>query len=269
MSLKGSPEPQVLPQIYPAQIDARIYAFDRFVSKQDAPALMVSASAEGKINGKKVVFAIPSHAAICLHLANQGHIKARSLDLDGLLVKADHSMQVRSDMIGHFYNFFEQRFLNIVFSYTALEAYSNQIIPDDYEYSRTRQDGKCTEIFDKVQIERNLPLETKLADILPEITGSKFAKGSSLWNDYAKLKRSRDRIIHVKSLDLGIKDAKAGNIWAELLDHKDIDFSIIAHKIIKHFQVKYDPSLSPVAKGRDLWINTFPFNRPINNSAKK
>lgn len=262
MQFKTNHEPQILAQSYPPQIDARIYAFSKFVSDKGHAPLLMSASAEGKVDGSKVSFAIPSHAAICLHLANQGHIKSNSLILTDLLLKSKDTIQVKSDKIGNLYNFFEQRFLNIVFSYTALEAYSNQIIPDDYEFTRLRQDKKCTESFDKIQIERNVSLDTKLSHVLPEITGKTFPKGSSIWNEYSKLKEIRDRIIHVKSIDLGIKELKAKSIWADLLDHKSIDYSIVAHKIIKHFQIKHDPSSSPVAKGRDLWINTFPFNRP-------
>jgi hypothetical protein len=33
---------------------------------------------------------------------------------------------------------------------------------------------------------------------------------------------------------------------------------MIAHKVIKHFPIKREPSSSPVAAGRNMWINHFP-----------
>jgi hypothetical protein len=105
-----APEPVILPQPYPPTVDARIYAFSKFTSQQGGPGLMVSASAEGEIEKMLVSFAIPSHAAICLHLANQAHIKSASVNLGELVVKSPKSNQVASDKIGWLYNFFEQRF---------------------------------------------------------------------------------------------------------------------------------------------------------------
>lgn len=254
-----SPEPMILPQIHPPYVDARIYAFNKFISKDGQPPLIVSASADGRIGNASVSFAIPSHPAICLHVANQAHIKSSSVDLSSLVVKSKNSHQVASDKIGWLYNFFEQRFLNIVFSFTALEAFANQNIPDDYSFCRIRQDKRCNELYNKEQIERNLSLDIKLSEVLPEITDIKFDKGTKLWSDYAKLKSVRDRIIHVKSIDLGIKGKNSRSVWAELIEDKDVDFSMVAHKVIKHFPIKHDPSSSPVAQGRDCWIRTFPF----------
>ena len=253
------PEPKILPQIHPPYIDARIYAFNKFTSKDGQPSLMVSASADGKIDNASVSFAIPSHPAICLHVANQAHTKSSSVDLSSLVINSKNSHQIASDKIGWLYNFFEQRFLNIVFSFTALEAFANQTIPDDYIFTKMRQDRRCNEVFNKEQIERHFSLDIKLAEVLPEITGIKFEKSTKLWGDYAKLKSVRDRIVHVKSVDLGIKDKDSQSVWAVLLDDKDIDFSMVAHKVIKHFPIKHDPSSSPVAQGRDCWIRTFPF----------
>lgn len=257
-----APEPAILPQPYPPTVDARIFAFSKFTSQQGGPALMVSASAEGVIDKMPVSFAIPSHAAICLHLANQAHIKSASVNLGELVVKCPKSNQVASDKIGWLYNFFEQRFLNIVFSFTALEAFANQTVPDDFVFSKLRQDKKSTESFDKDQIERNLSLDIKLSEVLPKITGIKFEKGTSLWNQYSKLKAIRDRIVHIKSVDMGIKDRKITSVWAEILEGRNTDYSLVAHRVIQHFPVKHDKSSSPVAQGRDLWIQTFPFNRP-------
>jgi len=90
-----------------------------------------------------------------------------------------------------------------------------------------------------------------------------------LWQEYSKLKKIRDRIVHVKSADLGIKENNVLSIWADLIAHRATDFSFTAHKLISHFPIKNDHSSSPVAAGRNMWIKHFPHIRTKLDSVMK
>lgn len=255
-------EPRILVQDAPAHQEPRAYATSVFKSTSGNPndCKLASASSETKIEGKKVVFAVPSHAALCLNLSNEAHKKAQTIEINDIFQDKSYG-RAAEEGLPLLFDLFEQLFLNIVFAYTALEAFANQTIPDDFVFTKLRQDKKCEESHNKEQIERNLSLDIKLSEVLPQITGVKFTKGTALWNEYAKLRDIRDRIIHVKSADLGVKDIKVESIWADLLRRQKIDSSLVAHKVIKHFPQKPDNS-SPVASGRNQWINEFPFTRP-------
>lgn len=252
-------EPQLSVDALPARIEPRLYAFGKFVPKNPEQGwALVTASINAKFDKKDVTISVPAHAALCLNIAHTAHKASVTIPVDEVFKS---SSRPTGDSLSLIFDYFEQAFLNIVFAYTALEAFSNQTIPDDFVFSRLRQDKKCNESFSKDQIERNLSLDIKLSEVLPEISGIKFQKGTALWNEYTNLRDIRDRIIHVKSADLGIvlKDAKITSIWAELLTHRKVDFSIVAHKVIKHFSIKHDFSSSPVAAGRDKWVESFPF----------
>lgn len=254
-----TPEDLMLVQDASAHKETRIYAAAIFISKSGDPndAKMVSASTTAKVEGKDVVFSVPSHAALCLNISNQAFKKLQAISMDDIFKDTSYGRSVEEGL-PLLFDFFEFSLQNIVFAYTALEAFSNQTIPDDFVFIKPRQDKRCDEAYNKDQIERHLSLDIKLSEVLPRVTGTNFDKGTSLWNEYTSLKDIRDRIIHVKSADLGVRNTKVDSIWAELLKRRNTDSSVIAHKVIKHFPQKRDDS-SPVAKGRNIWIGAFPY----------
>jgi len=195
-----------------------------------------------------------------LNLSQAAYKRAQAITLDDIFYEESYGLSAEK-RLPILFNLFEQLILNIVFACTALEAFCNQMIPDDFVFRRARRDKRCEESFSKEQIERYISLDTKLAEVLPEVTGQGFDKGTTLWNDYAGLRNIRDRLIHVKSDDLGIQDMTGKSVWADLLERRASDSSLIAHKVIKHFPQKRDISESPVAAGRNRWIDHFPFIR--------
>lgn len=89
----------------------------------------------------------------------------------------------------------------IVFSYSAIEAFANISIPNDYKYyCKNRKNGN-EEIYDKVAIERWITLREKLSILLPNIFGVKKPTQRKWWNDFIKLEKYRHDIIHQKSID--------------------------------------------------------------------
>jgi hypothetical protein len=255
-----TPEPAIFVFDTPPVLDPRMYAAAFLEPTPDTAkgSKIATASTTVKIEGKEHLFAVPSHAALCLNLSQKAFEKIKEIELSHAFKDTSYGY-VSEEKLSLLYELFEQVISNTVFACTAIEAFCNQVIPDDYVYTKKRQDKKCTETYNKDQIERFINLDEKLSTVLPEVTQCNFRKGSSLWNDYHNLRKIRDRIIHVKSTDLGVKESKEKNIWEELLKRKNIDCSIIAHKIISIFKVEVDPSESPVASGRNRWIDHFPF----------
>jgi len=149
-----------------------------------------------------------------------------------------------------FFNLLEMRMGGIVFAYTAIESFANEQIPDGYIFKLERDDKKCTEIYNKEQIERNVSLEIKLNSVLPEILGAKSLKKSKLWDKYKNLKNLRDRIIHMKSIDKKSAGPEEKTIWKELLSLGHPHFAIIAKEIIQYYINEKD---------MPRWLSKFPF----------
>lgn len=97
-------------------------------------------------------------------------------------------------------DYIEKIQISIVFSYTALEAFSNLSIPENYTYKAEVKNKGIIEVYDKNAIERWLPLKDKLCNILTEVYQTKKFKSQPFWNHYTKLETYRHDIIHQKSI---------------------------------------------------------------------
>lgn len=89
---------------------------------------------------------------------------------------------------------------SIVFEYTALEAFVNLSIPDDYIYTAEKNSKGILESYDKKAIERWLPLKTKISNILTEIYQTKKVENQKWWALLLNLESYRNDIIHQKSI---------------------------------------------------------------------
>ncbi len=96
-------------------------------------------------------------------------------------------------------DYIEKVQISIVFGYTALEAFANLSIPDNYE-CEIRKDGK-SKGFNKRSIERWLSLGEKLSNVLPSIYETNKIEDSKFWNDFLSLEKHRHEIIHQKSIE--------------------------------------------------------------------
>ena len=151
-----------------------------------------------------------------------------------------------------FFNLIEKRMAYIVFSYSALESFANENIPDNYILEVTRNDGKCTEKYNKEQIEKWLSLDIKLGEILPQIMNVSSPKGGPLWNKYSTIKQLRDRIIHMKSADRKSSGPEEESIWKDILNKMNPNFALEAKDIIRYYLT--DNFKIP------RWFNKFPYS---------
>jgi hypothetical protein len=139
----------------------------------------------------------------------------------------------------------------VIFAYTALEAFANESIPDDYKFERMRGDKKCTELYSKDQIERHLSLDTKLDEVLPVIRSVVTPKGTKTWEMYIWLKNLRDRFIHLKSSDWRKSAPESADeyVWTDLLSDQVLQAPSIALGIIEHYSLP----------DRPRWLKKIPF----------
>jgi len=178
--------------------------------------------------------------------------KAQS-HLDKLGISASPQSEVRSEDEAQLFSVLESLMASIVFAHTALESYTNEVIPEDYVYKAPREDSRCTELYNKEQIERFLSLDVKLDKILPEVLGTDSPKGSTLWQRYVTLKRLRDRVIHMKEIDReGTKQGQArrfDHVWNQLLVNRAENMALVAKDMIAYFAKETPPR----------WLRKCPF----------
>jgi len=128
-----------------------------------------------------------------------------------------------------YYIYFELIISSLIFAYTALEAFANICIPNNYEYLIEKNGIKT--IYSKEAIERKYSLRDKFKLILKDIINTSDPTKEDWWYDFIRLEDLRNEIIHTKQ-------SKSENRYSKLLC-KDI-FSIIEnHKAIIKFYGKF------------------------------
>lgn len=182
-----------------------------------------------------------------LSLASRSAASARELRtaVVGTLEKhpSSNTMVVPDSEESGLFDCLEDSIACIVFAYTAIEAFANESIPDEFEYRRENPGGKFTELYGKDQIERNVSLDDKLDKVLPLIFDVPSPKGTKQWEDYVRLTRIRNRLIHLKSKDLrpsGPDDASE-YLWTHILAEHVTSFPQYSAIIISHFLQKERP----------------------------
>jgi hypothetical protein len=100
-----------------------------------------------------------------------------------------------------FYDFFGQTSGFVTLLLTAVEAFVNQNIPEDFEYKQP-EGNKFTRLYNHEQIQRRVSLEEKIENILNVVSKKNFAAKYPNRNIHlTNLKRLRDDIVHTKSVD--------------------------------------------------------------------
>jgi hypothetical protein len=178
-----------------------------------------------KVNGKDFVFPVPDPTLIYFNNA-QSYIKIIDESKNNLIDKIDFRSEFTETGLNEIYNFYGSTSGFVIFLFTAIESFVNQLIPEEYNFRKKLKNR--TELYTKTQIEQNIDFKTKLNKILPDATGKDFFKSSTqavqrIWN----LKDFRDAIIHTKSSK----------------SHVQFD-----HLIKTSLNFKYSDTLSAVAK---------------------
>lgn len=80
---------------------------------------------------------------------------------------------------------------------TSVEAFVNQELPKDLQYTKTNKDGS-SKTLDKSEIEISIRLEDKIA-LLAKALGVSGYKQQHFWQQFKKIKSLRDNLVHIKT----------------------------------------------------------------------
>jgi len=130
--------------------------------KHEAGAI-VEVSAIVKLVGQQLTMPMPSMVAMYLNISHKAHEAAEEL-----FTRIEYQPSHRALNVVHLknskptmlYDMMEERIKAIVFAFTAIETFANEVIPTDFLY--TRKSKKRSESFDKHQIERYVQTDEKL-----------------------------------------------------------------------------------------------------------
>jgi len=217
-----SPSGEVHPVGTPIQIQGYVQVRNYLVGTQfpNAPALYLSFARKAGAEGKR--------------LAEQTL---------GLLRPADvgRTVHLIDETEGSFFDALENLLACVIFSYSALECFANEALPDDVEHSVLNRRTQVSEKYGKGEIERWLGLDAKLHEVLPTVFKVKSPKGTALWRDYRALSSLRDRCVHLKSHDWRKPPKPADNLWSDLLAPIVSTLPNKAARLIAHYYPTEQP----------------------------
>lgn len=169
-----------------------------------------------QLTKKKVVrITLPNATALFLSASRRSWESARSIREHSKIDRSIKS-EVAFDTTSDSFDYLEQVMESIVMAFTALEAFVNELIPDDFVYHTHKRSEIVLERMKKSEIERFLSLDEKLSKVLPEALNVESPKGTKCWKGFVKLKRVRDRIIHMKKDDRRSSGPDTPTLWHEL-----------------------------------------------------
>jgi hypothetical protein len=161
---------------------------------------------------------------------------SRIKDIDPLSLFDEHREGIWPDNQKSLFDYLEESISHVVFSFTALEAFANEVIPEKFTYTFTVDRTGEERTYGKEEIERRINLDEKLGIILPQIFDFKTPKGGALWEKYKIIKKARDRIIHLKSVDKRASGPDDETIWSTLLRIHNEPLCDHAHALIGYFK---------------------------------
>ena len=109
-----------------------------------------------------------------------------------------------------------------------------------YTTTRAKKKGKPGKrvTYRGEAIERNVSLNEKLAEVLPDALGVDSPKGMHIWSAYKSLKEFRDRIVHLKMADRRPRGPEIPSIWGDMLRNPKEPFCDNAHKLMGSYGPK-------------------------------
>ncbi|WP_252229638.1 MULTISPECIES: hypothetical protein [unclassified Clostridium] len=181
-------------------------------------------------------FYAPNNVGILLTIANKALVEAQriyneEIDPDKInhtdIVNGGKENELKEKTV-IVYEFIEAIQTSIVFGYTAIEAFTNLSINDDYKYENSIDSKGIIEIYDKKAIERWLSLDVKISNILADIYKCRTIKNEKIWNKFKLFEDCRNQIIHQKSIDVN-------NFYEKYFNKEIFELCSVPEKIIKYF----------------------------------
>jgi hypothetical protein len=152
-----------------------------------------------------------------------------------------------------FFDVAEKRMASAVFAFSAVESFANEVIAMGYfrgwQYSESGAAGQVETLPLERVLER-VRTDDKLNLALPDYLKVKTPKGGVHWQNFSRLKKIRNRIIHLKGRDRG--NSQDGWLWEELFNPLGWDFGHQMHGLIGYY-------VSHVTELNLRWFYKFPW----------
>jgi len=132
----------------------------------------------------------------------------------------------------------QRRLGAVVFAYTAIEAFCNEVIGEAYSkkaYVYEQPSPKHNGPYTLEEIERYLSLSDKLNGVLPEVCGVKALRKSKHWASFRQLQTIRHFIIHPKLAERIQASPRERALWKMLSDASFHDYARDAKAIMMHY----------------------------------
>ncbi len=164
---------------------------------------------EIKINSKhSLQYFVPNNIALLLSISDKALIRALDIFKENInpdkrtndisKIEKEKKVDFLKTKSKSYCDYIEEIETSIVFSYTAVEAFANISIPEDYLFLSEEKEGI---LYKKKAIERWTSLVEKVSKILPDIYQASSIKTKPFWNSFKLLEEYRNSIIHQKTVD--------------------------------------------------------------------
>lgn len=203
-----------------------------------------------RVGPVNVGLGLPSGLALFLSLAHQAFIAYR--DVEPLQYFDRHPQGVWPDDSRPLFDFFERFAAHVVFSFPALESFANETTPRGHEYTTIDRTTKQKVTYSQEEAERYVSLDEKLSELLPGALKVDSPKGSHHWRNFKNLKKFRDRIIHLKSVDKQPSGPETKTIWGDMLRNTKRPYCDEVHALMGCY--------GPAATDR-RWYKKYPYTK--------
>lgn len=183
-----------------------------------------------KLAKRHLSFGLPSAPALYLSLARNAHARRVAIDVDACFVNHPKPQGTWPEDHRVLFDFFELFIAEVIFSFTAIEAFANESIPANFIYSW--KNAKEVKQLSRADVERSVQLDEKLKRVLPMAHNIKSPAGTRAWQGFKELKTIRDRVIHMKSVDRRASGPEQQTLWGLMLEQKQQDFAEVAYRLI-------------------------------------
>lgn len=182
--------------------------------------------------GRLVSFSLPSAPVLFLDFAADAHRRRKLLDLNASFVQHQAPQGTWPEDHSGLFDYFEEMISEIVMSFSAIEAFANEAIPQDFIYHFTQRDGTTVALVG-TELERRVSLDE--SSVLPSAYEIKSPKGKKAWEIYRKLKAIRDRLVHLKTVDRRASGPEDQTLWGSLIENRNENFAQNALSVIGSF----------------------------------
>ena len=165
-----------------------------------------------RIDPKKtnITVVVPNGTAILLSASRKAWQQAEQVRAESKIDKTGRFLSEKDSIECQ-----ENVTVAVITAFAGIEAFINEMIPEGFSF-----EDKTDRIIvhkSKTQIEKEMSVSKKLAEVLPTILRTSSPKGiEPFWSKFKKLKNVRNRIIHMSSADRRSSTPDNPNLWHEI-----------------------------------------------------